>query len=92
MKELLATILIIILAVAVFVQGLFIDEAQHTTGEALKIAERWQEAYTELQQDYSQAVERIEYLEHKLVTEPISQEMEQEIENNVPGEAESDEL
>lgn len=66
MKELLATILIIILAVAVFVQGLFIDEAQHTTGEALKIAERWQEAYTELQQDYSQAVEKIDQLEYEL--------------------------
>lgn len=69
MKDLFAPILILILAVAVFVQGLFIDEAQHTTGEALKIAERWQEAYTELQEDYSQAVEKIEHLEYELGSE-----------------------
>lgn len=53
---------------------------------------KWQTAYADLQEDYSQAVERIEYLEHKLVTEPISEELKQEIENNVPGEADSDEL
>ena len=88
MKNLFATILILLLAVAVFVQGLFIDEAQQTTEEALDIAGKWQTAYTELQQDYSQAVERIEYLEHKLVTEPISEELKQEIENNVSGECE----
>lgn len=85
MKKLLMMIFYFILFVGVFILGAAAEDY------ALE-AEKWQAAYTELQQDYSQAVERIEYLEHKLVTEPISQEMEQEIENNVPGEAESDEL
>lgn len=70
MKNLFATILIILLGIAVFLQGLFIDEAQHTTEEALKVAEKLQEAYTELQQDYSQAVEKIEQLEYELGSGP----------------------
>lgn len=90
MKELFTPILITLLAVAMIVQGIFLEKAQHMTGEALEVAGKWREAYTELQEDYSQAVERIEYLEHKLVTEPISEKLKQEIENNVPGEDESD--
>lgn len=66
MKDLFAPILIMLLAVAMIVQGVFLEKAQHTTGEALEIAGKWREAYTELQEDYSQAVERIEYLEYEL--------------------------
>lgn len=83
MKKLLMMIFYFILFVGVFILGAAAEDY------ALE-AEKWQEAYTELQQDYSQAVERIEYLEHKLVTEPISEELKQEIENNVPVEDESD--
>lgn len=90
MKDLFSPILILLLIAGMIVQDYFIEDYQQTAGEALEIARKWQEAYTELQQDYSQAVERIEYLEHKLVTEPISEELKQEIENNVPGEAESE--
>lgn len=84
--------LILILLIALAIQGYYVKEYQQTAEEALETAGKWQEAYAELQQDYSQAVERIEYLEHKLVTEPISEELKREIENNVPGEADSDEL
>lgn len=90
MKDLFSPILIMLLAVAMVVQGIFLEKSQHTTGEAIEIAGKWQEAYTELQEDYSQAVERIEYLEHKLVTKPISEDLKQEIENNVPRERESE--
>lgn len=91
MKDLFAPILILILALGIAMQSYFVNEYRKTAEEALEIAGKWQEAYTELQRDYSQAVERIEYLEHKLVTEPISEELKKEIENNVPWEAESDE-
>jgi len=47
-------------------QSYFVNEYQQTTEEALEIARRWQEAYTELQQDYSQTVEKIEQLEYEL--------------------------
>lgn len=66
MKELFAPILITLLVVAMVMQGIFLEKAQHMTGEALEIAGKWQEAYTELQEDYSLAVERIEYLEYEL--------------------------
>lgn len=69
MKELFAPILIILLAVAMIVQGVFLEKAQHTTGEALEVAGKWQVAYTELQEDYSQAVEKIEKLEYELGSE-----------------------
>ena len=89
MKELLfPPIVILMLGAALIVQGIFLDKYQHAAEEALETAGKWQGAYTELQEDYSQAVERIEYLEHKLVTEPISEELKQEIENNVPRERE----
>lgn len=85
MKKLVMMIFYFLLFVSVLILA---DTAEES---ALEV-EKWQAAYTQLQQDYSQAVERIEYLEHKLVTEPISEELKQEIENNVPGEADSDEV
>ncbi|SDK42809.1 hypothetical protein SAMN05216187_108108 [Jeotgalicoccus aerolatus] len=69
MKELFAPILITLLIVAMVVQGIFFEKAQHMTGEALEIAGKWQEAYTELQQDYSLAAEKIEQLEYELRSE-----------------------
>lgn len=69
MKELFAPILITLLVVAMVVQGIFLEKAQHMTGEALEIAGKWQEAYTELQEDYSLAVEKIEQLEYELRSE-----------------------
>ena len=45
------------------------------------------EGYNELQQDYSRKTEQIEYLEYRIMSdESISEELKQEIENNVPGE------
>lgn len=69
MKELFAPILITLLVVAMVVQGIFLEKAQRMTGEAIEIAGKWQEAYTELQEDYSQAVEKIEQLEYELRSE-----------------------
>ncbi|WP_213810627.1 hypothetical protein [Jeotgalicoccus sp. WY2] len=58
--------LILILLIALAIQGYYVKEYQKTAEEALEIAGKWQEAYTELQQDYSQAVEKIEWLEYEL--------------------------
>lgn len=69
MKELFAPILITLLVVAMVVQGIFLEKAQHTAGEALEVAGKWQEAYTDLQENHSLAVERIEYLEYELRSE-----------------------
>ena len=45
------------------------------------------EGYTELQTDYSRKTEQIEYLEYRIMSdESISEELKQEIENNVPEE------
>lgn len=69
MKNLFAPIVILILAVGMAMQGIYIEEAQQTTEDALEVAEKWQEAYTELQEDYSQVVEKIEHLEYELGSE-----------------------
>lgn len=69
MKDLFATIVILILALGIAMQSYFVNEYQKTAEEALEIAGKWQEAYTELQQDYSQAVELIEQLEYELGSE-----------------------
>lgn len=53
MKDIFATTVILILALGMAMLGIFIEEAQQTTEEALEIAGAWQEAYTELQQDNS---------------------------------------
>lgn len=58
--------LILILLIALAIQGYYVKEYQQTAEEALDIAGKWQTAYTELQQDYSQAVEKIEQLEYEL--------------------------
>ena len=45
------------------------------------------EGYNELQQDYSRNTEQIEYLEYRIMSdESISEELKQEIKNNVPEE------
>lgn len=69
MKDLFAPILILILALGIAMQRYFVNEYRKTAEEALEIAGKWQEAYTELQQDYSQAVEKIEQLEYELRSE-----------------------
>ena len=47
------------------------------------------EGYNELQQDYSRKTEQIEYLEYRIMSDDsISEELKQEIENNVPEEGE----
>ena len=47
------------------------------------------EGYNELQQDYSKKTEQIEYLEYRIMSDDsISEELKQEIENNVPEEVE----
>lgn len=61
--------LILILLIALAIQGYYVKEYQQTTEEALEIAGKWQEAYTELQQDYSLAVEKTDQLEYELGSE-----------------------
>ena len=47
------------------------------------------EGYNELQQDHSRKTEQIEYLEYRIMSdESISEELKQEIKNNVPEEVE----
>ena len=47
------------------------------------------EGYNDLQTDYSRKTEQIEYLEYRIMSdESISEELKQEIENNVPEEVE----
>ena len=56
--------------------------------EALQEAyDELHEGYNELQQDYSRKSEQIEYLEYRIMSdESISEELKQEIKNNVPEE------
>lgn len=45
------------------------------------------DGYKDLQQDYSRKTEQIEYLEYRIMSDDsISEELKQEIENNVPEE------
>src|SRR5699024_3000215 len=45
------------------------------------------QGYTELQEEHSRKTEQIEYLEYRIMSdESISEELKQEIENNVPEE------
>ena len=47
------------------------------------------EGYNELQQDYSRKTEQIEYLEYRITSDDsISEELKQEIKENVPEEVE----
>ena len=49
------------------------------------------EGYNELQQDYSRKTEQIEYLEYRIMSdESISEELKQEIKENVPEEADGE--
>ena len=58
--------------------------------EALQEAyDEFHEGYNELQQDYSRKTEQIEYLEYRIMSDDsISEELKQEIEENVPEEGE----
>ena len=49
------------------------------------------EGYNELQQDYSRKTEQIEYLEYRIMSdESISEELKQEIKENVPEESDGE--
>ena len=55
----------------------------HEEHEVLK------DGYRDLQQDYSRKTEQIEYLEYRIMTDDsISEELKQEIKENVPEEGE----
>ena len=49
------------------------------------------EGYNEFQQDYSRKTEQIEYLEYRIMSdESISEELKQEIKENVPEESDGE--
>ena len=49
------------------------------------------DGYNELQQDYSRKTEQIEYLENRIISdESISEELKQEIKENVPEESDGE--
>ena len=49
------------------------------------------EGYNELQQDYSRKTEQIEYLEYRIMSDDgISEELKQEIKENVPEESDGE--
>ena len=91
--------LLIRTVIAVILLGLILTAVQSHTDDAryevlLDDHEALQEAYdtlhegyNELQQDYSHKTEQIEYLEYRIMSDDsISEELKQEIENNVPEE------
>ena len=91
--------LIVRIVIAVILLGLILTTVQSHTDDAryevlLDDYETLQEAYdtlhegyNELQQDYSRKTEQIEYLENRIMSDDsISEELKQEIENNVPEE------
>ena len=91
--------LIIRTVIAVILLGLILTTVQSYSDDAryevlLDDYEALQEAYdelyegyNELQQDYSRKTEQIEYLEYRIMSdESISEELKQEIKNNVPEE------
>ena len=60
---------------------------QEAYDELYEEQEVLKDGYNELQQDYSRKTEQIEYLEYRIMSdESISEELKQEIENNVPEE------
>ena len=91
--------LIIRTVIAVILLGLILTTAQSYSDDAryevlLDDHEALQEAYdtlhegyNELQQDYSRKTEQIEYLEYRITSDDsISEELKQEIKENVPEE------
>ena len=85
--------------IAVILLGLILTAVQSYSDDAryevlLDDYEALQEAYdtlhggyNELQQDYSRKTEQIEYLEYRIMSdESISEELKQEIKENVPEE------
>ena len=94
--------LIIRIVIAVILLGLILTTVQSYSDDAryevlLDDYEALQEAYdelyegyNELQQDHSRKTEQIEYLEYRIMSDDsISEELKQEIENNVPEEGEN---
>ena len=60
---------------------------QEAYDELYEEQEVLKDGYNELQQDYSRKTEQIEYLEYRIMSDDsISEELKQEIENNVPEE------
>ena len=95
--------LLIRTVIAVILLGLILTTAQSYSDDAryevlLDDHEALQEAYdelyegyNELQQDYSRKTEQIDYLENRIMSdESISEELKQEIENNVPEEGDGE--
>ena len=93
--------LLIRTVIAVILLGVILTAVQSHTDDAryevlLDDYEALQEAYdelyegyNELQQDYSRKTEQIEYLEYRIMSDDsISEELKQEIENNVTEEDE----
>ena len=87
--------LLIRTVIAVILLGLILTTAQSYSDDAryevlLDDHEALQEAYegyNELQQDYSRKTEQIEYLENRIMSDDsISEELKQEIKENVPKE------
>ena len=93
MNLLIRTIIVaVLLGVILTVVQSHTDDARYEVllddHEALQEAyDTLHEGYNELQQDYSRKTEQIEYLEYRIMSdESISEELKQEIENNVPEE------
>ncbi|WP_166626867.1 hypothetical protein [Jeotgalicoccus sp. S0W5] len=93
--------LIIRTVIAVILLGLILNTVQSHTDdaryevllddyEALQEAyDKLYEGYNDLQQDYSRKTEQIEYLEYRIMSDDeISEELKQEIKENVPEEDE----
>lgn len=97
-------ILLVAVLIGAFLQSLYTDYMtvdEHTVMsedfEALQEAydelyeehEVLKDGYRDLQQEHSKAVERIEYLEYRIMSDDsISPELKQEIQENVPEEGE----
>ena len=94
--------LLIRTAIAVILLGLILTTVQSYSDDArykvlLDDHEALQEAYdelyegyTELQQEHSKKTEQIEYLEYRIMSDDsISEELKQEIKENVPEEGEN---
>ena len=65
------------------------EALQGAYDELYKEHEVMTDGYRELQQEHSRKTEQIEYLEYRIMSdESISEELKQEIENNVPEEDE----
>ena len=96
MNLIIRTVIVLLLLVVVaYTVDSHTDDARYEVllddHEALQEAyDELYEGYNELQQDYSRKTEQIEYLEYRIMTDDeISEELKQEIEENVPEESEN---